>query len=142
MFRVCFFLYHYQNPFNQISALFVLGYHLRHSKQVRSMAAIPASGSLVATHDYYRSKNAPVYVRTTAYLTGTDIFENVLFMSPSVCSQGALALHQVAARVAVRNTPGRLFHITQVCFSSSHIRVDHLTDRFQRLRPSRFYTEE
>lgn len=45
------------------------------------------------------------------------LFEDMLFMSPSVCSQGALALRQVAARVAVRNTVGRLFHITQVCVS-------------------------
>lgn len=39
----------------------------------------------------------------------------MMFMTPSVYLQGALALRQVAVHVVVWNTPGKLFHITQVC---------------------------
>ena len=83
------------------------------------MASIPSTGSLIATHDYYRSEWGvaclPLYC---IHLSGwyLNVFDEIsLSWSSSVLlSQDESAPPPVTAPVAARSTRGRSFHTTQV----------------------------
>lgn len=109
-------------------------FHLRSEK----MAAIPSSGSLIATHDYYRSES---HIRLYAFILypfqwmgkcimtsycffilqqyfyspyGSLLQIDTSYMSLSFLFQGASGPTPATAPVAVLSTQERSFHTTQV----------------------------